>query len=81
MPINRAAVVRLLVEMLEPYEGRVYDLVAAPAACLSSPNNLSKPTPAGTPQPQSLLSIFGQESNPMTACPREPAMHAFDTNL
>ena len=42
------SVVRLLVEMLEPYKGRVYDPAAALQACSSSRWSLSAPMPAAT---------------------------------
>lgn len=40
--------VRLLVEMLAPYKGRVYDPAAVPAACSCNRKNSSKPTVAGS---------------------------------
>ncbi len=42
------SVVRLLVEMLEPYKGRVYDPAAVLPACSSSRWSSSAPTPAAT---------------------------------
>ena len=42
------SVVRLLVEMLEPYQGRVYDPVVAPPGCSCSHWTSSAPTPRAT---------------------------------
>ena len=42
------SVVRVLVEMLEPYKGRVYDPAAARAACSCSRRNSSKATAGGS---------------------------------
>ncbi|MYH63033.1 MAG: SAM-dependent DNA methyltransferase [Caldilineaceae bacterium SB0675_bin_29] len=56
------SIVRLLVEMLEPYEGRVYDPCCGSAGMFVQSENFVK-AHGGL---KTNISIFGQESNPTT---------------
>jgi type I restriction enzyme M protein len=73
------SIVRLLVEMLEPYEGRVYDPCCGSAGMFVQSERFVE-AHGGL---KTDISIFGQESNPMTwrLAHMNLAIHGIEANL
>jgi type I restriction enzyme M protein len=74
-----ARVVRLLVEMLEPYQGRVYDPCCGSGGMFVQSEEFIKAHGGNTAQ----LSVYGQESNPTTRrlCKMNLTIRKIDANL
>jgi type I restriction enzyme M protein len=72
-------VVRVLVEMLEPYEGRVYDPCCGSGGMFVQSEQFVEAHGGNTKN----ISIYGQESNPMTwrLAHMNLAMHTIEANL
>lgn len=72
-------VVRVLVEMLEPYEGRVYDPCCGSGGMFVQSEQFVEAHGGNVKQ----ISIYGQESNPMTwrLAHMNLAMHTIEANL
>ncbi len=75
-------VVRLLVEMLEPYEGRVYDPCCGSGGMFVQSQQFIE-AHQGKRATEHNISIFGQESNPTTwrLAHMNLAMHRIEANL
>ena len=73
------SVVRVLVEMLEPYEGRVYDPCCGSGGMFVQSEQFVEAHGGNVKQ----ISIYGQESNPMTwrLAHMNLAMHTIEANL
>lgn len=72
-------VVRLLVEMLEPYEGRIYDPACGSGGMFTQAENFVSAHGGNRKN----VSIFGQESNPTTwkLAHMNLAIHSIEANL
>jgi len=84
------SVVRLLVEMLEPYEGRVFDpccgsggmFVQSEKFISAHRDHYKKRSNGSSPNPADLISIYGQESNQTTwrLCKMNLAIRGIDSS-
>ena len=74
-----ASIVRLMVELLQPFYGSVYDPACGTGGLLVQ----AKLHAARNPQGQAQIRVYGQESNPMTwrLGRLNLAMHGLDANL
>ncbi|MEM6552947.1 MAG: class I SAM-dependent DNA methyltransferase [Planctomycetota bacterium] len=72
-------IVRLLVEMLEPYEGRIYDPACGSGGMFTQAERFVQAHGGNTKE----ISIFGQESNPTTwrLAHMNLAIHTIEANL
>ncbi len=73
------SIVRLLVEMLEPYSGRVYDPCCGSGGMFVQAENFNHAHRG----PTNDIAIYGQESNPTTwrLCKMNLAIRGFDGNI